>query len=132
MNAPLSADTFRETFCQQYSVLPEDYAYTVLRLTLYPHARWLADAGSRPFLAPDLAFVAAVGQLTRWSAFPSVMNGFINAAENQGFLRQTCRLRVSVMRMRALFSEVMGGDGPVAEPRTRAALDGEQGSLAAD
>ena len=35
-------DSFEETFCAQYGVPPELYGTTVLRLTLYPHARWLA------------------------------------------------------------------------------------------
>ena len=50
--------SFQETFCAQYGVLPELYDATVLRLTLYPHARWLAGMSPLAFLAPDRSFIA--------------------------------------------------------------------------
>ena len=39
--------TFQETFCAQYGVTAEDYDETVLRLTFFPHARWLVGIGGR-------------------------------------------------------------------------------------
>ncbi|HVU35323.1 MAG TPA: hypothetical protein VHE61_17940 [Opitutaceae bacterium] len=122
-------DSFQETFCAQYGIPPARYAAIVLRLTLYPHARWLADLGPERLLAPDRSFVAGVGRLTRWRDFAAEVREFQGAPENGRFWRRGLRLRVSVCRMRALFSEVMGGSAssPRVETRSRESA-GDPGS----
>lgn len=105
---PMS-ESFEETFCAQYGVPPELYGATVLRLTLYPHARWLADVSPHHFLAPDRYFIVSVGRLKRWREFAAEAELFQNLAANSRFWRRHLRLRVSLTRMRVLFSEVMGG-----------------------
>ncbi len=134
MNALRSAESFREIFCAQYGVPTRLYDATVLRLTLYPHARWLADLSPAEFFAPDRSFVAAIGRLTRWRSFGAEAHDFQHAPENRRFWRRRLRLRVSVDRMRVLFSEVMGGTiaGLSKESRRRDGLQSESGSLAAD
>ena len=102
-------ETFQETFCAQYGVPRELFGATVLRLTLYPHARWLADIPSTQFLAPDRYFILCVGRLTLWRGFANQADEFQNLAANRRFWRRRLRLRVSVGRMRILFSDVMGG-----------------------
>ena len=128
------AESFQEIFCAQYGVPPELYAATVLRLTLYPHARWLAEMRPSALLAPDRNFIAAVGTLTRWSSFGREAHDFQRAPANRRFWRRRLRLRVSVARMRALFSEVMGattsGSQHESRPRHRDAIAPD--SLAAD
>jgi hypothetical protein len=125
-------ETFQETFCAQYGVPPELYDATVLRLTLYPHARWLAEIAPRPFLAPDRGFITNVGRLTRWQAFTGEAHAFQRHADNRRFWRRNLRLRVSVARMRVLFSEVMGGT-PLADRATSLGDSRHSsGSLAAD
>ena len=109
MSLPPVVETFRETFCAQYGVPTALYDVTVLRLTLYPHARWLADLSPRAYLALDRSFIASVGALTRWHSFDGTAHDFKQAPANLRFWRHTLRLRVSVRRMRTLFSEVMGG-----------------------
>lgn len=133
MSTPLpAARSFAETFCAQYGIPPERYAATVLRLTLYPHARWLA--GADRLLALDREFIAGVGRLTRWSAFPSEADRFQGRLENQRFLRRSLRLRVSVNRMRILFSEVMGGTSSARTNAANSRTDGDAapGTFAAD
>ena len=117
----------------QYGVPPKLYGPTVLRLTLYPHARWLAGISPQGFLAPDRCFIASVGRLTRWSAFMDEAQEFRCMAENSRFWRRNLRLRVSVDRMRVLFSEVMGGtaSGHPDESRLRNDATSGPGSLAA-
>lgn len=134
MSAPRPAESFQEIFCAQYGVPPRLYDATVLRLTLYPHARWLAELSPAEFFAPDRRFVAAVGTLTRWRSFGVEAHDFQRAPENRRFWRRRLCLRVSVGRMRVLFSEVMGGTtaGSSKESRRRDELHGESGSLAAD
>ena len=123
MNAPLPvAESFQEIFCAQYGVPAELYRATVLRLTLYPHARWLADVSHRDFLAPDHTFIVSVGRLTRWCGFSDEAREFQRMAANQRFWRRNLRLRVSVARMRELFSEVMGS--PSAAPTPSRMRDG--------
>lgn len=102
-------ETFQETFCAQYGVPLELYGATVLRLTLYPHARWLADIRSTQLLAPDRYFILCVGRLKRWRGFADEAHEFQHLTANGRFWRRRLRLRVSVGRMRVLFSEVMGG-----------------------
>jgi hypothetical protein len=124
-SSPPSAGSFQELFCAQYGVSPDRFEATILRLTLYPHARWLADVKPHAWLAPDCGFIAAVGRLTRGSGFAAEALEFQSRPENQRFWRRDLRLRVSVHRMRVLFSEVMGGT-PVAADRQRYA-EGERG-----
>lgn len=127
-------ESFEETFCAQYGVPPELYGTTVLRLTLYPHARWLAGMSPRRFLAPDRYFITCVGRLTRWRGFASEAHDFQHLPENRRFWRRSLRLRVSVGRMRVLFSEVMGGIAPgiPRESRSHDEVQSGGGSLAAD
>jgi hypothetical protein len=107
-------ETFQETFCAQYGVPRQLYGATVLRLTLYPHARWLAGIPSTQFLAPDRYFIVCVGRLTLWRGFANEAHEFQHLAANRRFWRRRLRLRVSVARLRVLFSEVMGGTPSVS------------------
>lgn len=127
-------ESFEETFCAQYGVPPELYGTTVLRLTLYAHARWLASMSPRSFLAPDRYFVTCVGRLTRWRGFASEAREFQHLPENRRFWRRTLRLRVSVGRMRVLFSEVMGGTASTSPQESCSREEVQNGSdpLAAD
>lgn len=131
---PPAAGSFEETFCAQYGVPPARYSVTVLRLTLYPHARWLAGVSPQNFLAPDRYFIACVGRLTRWSGFAGEAYEFQHVAENRRFWRRSLRLRVSVARMQALFSEVMGGTPSASRraSRAREEMQAEDGSFAAE
>lgn len=126
--------SFQETFCAQYGVPPALYDATVLRLTLYPHARWLAGMGPRELLAADRSFIANVGRLTRWRGFAEEAYEFQHLPENRRFWRRRLRLRVSVHRMRVLFSEVMGGTSfnRAAELRLIDENRTEPGSLATE
>lgn len=121
-------ESFEETFCAQYGVPPALYAATVLRLTLYPHARWLADVSPHRFLAPDRYFIVSVGRLKRWREFAGEAEVFRHLPANTRFWRRRLRLRVSLNRMRVLFSEVMGGRPHESHKQDRA--HGDPGSLA--
>ena len=111
--------SFQEKFCEHYGVAAERYAELVLRLTYYPHARWLVGLASDDFLGADRSFVAGVGRLTRWRDFAGEAQAFQQDSRNRGFARQKLCLRVSVARMRALFSEVWGGSlSPKSPPRS--------------
>lgn len=107
--SPPVSGSFERLFCEQYDVRLELYAATVLRLTLYPHARWLADASPRNFLAVDRRLITSVGRLTRWSQFAAVAHEFQREAVNDRFWRRHLCLCISIDRMRVLFSDVMGG-----------------------
>ena len=131
---PPTPDSFQETFCAQYGVPPELYGATVLHLTLYPHARWLAGVGPEKFLAPDRYFIVSVGRLRRWREFAGEAEVFQHLPANTQFWRRGLRLRVSVDRMRVLFSEVMGGTPSVdsTDSQLREEARNLPGSLAAD
>jgi hypothetical protein len=105
-------ETFQDKFCRHFDVPPDRYAWTVLKYTLYPQARWLLPAVPTEFLEPDRVFIDAVGRLTRWRGFSGEVWEFQRDVRNRGLLRRVLRLRVSVGRMRVLFSEVW--DKPVS------------------
>lgn len=129
-----NANSFQTTFCMQYGVPAERYGETVLRLTFYPHARWLLAVATRRFLAADHKFVADVGRVTRWRDFAHEARDFQENPQNALFWRRTLRLRVSVARMRVLFSEVMGGTPltPPSEPSAERRPNSEPGSFVLD
>ena len=102
------AETFKERVCHHFELPPQLYGETVLRLTLYPHARWLRLLGDSEWLAPDRSFVAEIGRLTRWRGFSEIAWEFERVPQNRRFGRRSLRLRISVSRMRVLFSEVWG------------------------
>jgi hypothetical protein len=81
------AETFQDKVCRHFDVPPEGYEALVLRLT---------------------PFIRAVGRLTRWRGFSGEAWDFQHDARNRHFTRRVLRLRVSVGRMRILFSEVWG------------------------
>jgi hypothetical protein len=64
------------------------------------------------FLDADRRFIAGVGRLTRWRSFAGEVLEFQNASQNRRFLRRSLLFRVSVDRMRVLFSEVMDDGKP--------------------
>lgn len=114
------SETFQDKVCRHFDVPPEDYGELVLRLTLYPHARWLPALSGQEFLEPDRTFIAAVGRLTRWRGFAAEAEAFQHDVRNRAFVRRVLRLRVSVGRMRVLFSEVWGGSIPAGGENSRA------------
>jgi PAS domain-containing protein len=111
-------ETFKEKVCRHFDIPLESYDETVLRLTLYPHARWLPQFEANEWLAVDRDFVAEVGRLTRWGGFSELALDFEREPQNRLFRRRSLRLRVSVHRMRVLFSEMWGESVPT---RTRQA-----------
>lgn len=133
MNPTLS-ENFQAAFCTQYGVPPMLYGATVLRLTLYPHARWLADTGPHRLLAPDRSFIDNVGRLNRWRDFSGEAEAFQQLPENGRFWRRRLRLRVSIDRMRVLFSDVMGGTPalPLKRPQLQDESESDPGALAAE
>jgi hypothetical protein len=110
-------ETFQEKFCTRYGVPAARYGETVLRLTLYPHARWLRLVPADELLAADRRFVAAVGRLTRWRSYSETERDYQHDPQNRLFSRSVLRLRISGTRMRLLFSEVWGQSIP-AEPES--------------
>ena len=108
--------TFEERFCALHGVSPEKYRDTVLRLTLYPAARWLRPllALKPGYFAPDRAFVLGVGRMSRFSEFDAEVRDYLVDPENRGFLRRVLKLRVSAYRMLCLVRSTLR-EGP-AEP----------------
>jgi hypothetical protein len=113
------AETFQDKLCRHFDVPPERYGELVLNFALYPHARLLRPLASKEFLTPDRAFITAVGRLTRWRGFSGEAWEFQHDARNRVFARRVLRVRVSVGRMRILFSEVWGGAAPTGLDESR-------------
>lgn len=103
-----SAETFQQKVCRYYDVPMERYEEIVLGITLYPHAGWVEPIAPRQIFSADRAFVAGVGRLTRWRAFDGEVEKFREDAQNKCFARRVLCMRVSVSRMRVLFSKIWG------------------------
>ena len=105
----VAVKTFEEQFCIKHGVAPEQYVEAMLKLSLYPLARWL-----RPVLAMDSAFCAAdrnfiigVGRISRFDDFDAEVRDYLIDPENSGFLRRVLKLRVSVTRMLPVVRSVL-------------------------
>lgn len=112
--------TFEEIFCAQRGVPPEKYGDTMMRLTLYPLARWLRPvlALKSDYLAPDRAFIRSVGRITRFSEFDTEVRDYLIDPENRGFLRRGLKLRVSAYRTLKIVRGAMreGSAAPIGSP----------------
>lgn len=97
--------TFAEIYCEQRGVLPENYAKTVTRETLYSHARVLASlielVRPRHFSA-DIEFAHGVGQIRRYRDYGTEAEGYAHHPENRGYLRALFKVRISSRKMRRL------------------------------
>ena len=113
------ASTFKELFCAGQKIEPEAYAAAVFARTLYPHARpWvpLFRTLNSNYFAADMDLIRATGTLRRCRDFPDEVLDFNHHPANQGFYRQTLRIRVSAKRLKALLRETLprgekGDDG---------------------
>lgn len=102
--------TFAELYCEQHGLSIDAYARTVLRKTLYWHARPLApliNFVSSEYFAPDRDFVEDVGRLRHYHEFIGCGLDFSHHPENRGFLRSVLRLRVSTEKMRVLAKSLL-------------------------
>ena len=102
--------TFKQHLCLRLSIPESEYERTVLRLTLYPQARYLW-----PLLRylghdrkPDLDFIEGVARITQLKELAGEVSDYQLDPRNEGFLRTTLSLRISVRNMVSLVSEVMG------------------------
>ena len=127
-----NAETFQVKLCRHFEIPTEHYGDTVLRFTLYRHAQWLRLFGSAELLLADRNFIHAVGQLTRWQDFAEAARDFQRDAQNRLFWRRSLRLRVSVGRMRVLFSEVWGESVPAPDELPPVNLSHDSSALLPD
>ncbi len=111
-------ETFQTKVCRHFDLPAERYGEWMLRQTLYPHAGWLRLFPAHDWLAPDRDFIEEAGWQTQWSGFHRAARSYQYHPGNRTFARRHLRLRVSVSRMRDLFTEVSG-------ERVAAAADGE-------
>ncbi len=97
--------TFADLYCERHGLNPDDYVRTVVRETLYPHARLLAPLvrflWSRHFSA-DIEFVQSVGMLRRYREYAVESEEYAHHPENRGFWRATLNVRISSRRLRRL------------------------------
>jgi hypothetical protein len=119
------AETSKEKVCRHFDIPLEAYDEAVLQLTLYPHPRWLPRFEANEWLALDRDFVAEVGRLTRWAGFSELAWDFERQPQNLLFRRRSLRLRVSVHRMRVLFSEMWGEIVPTRAQQSAGRSGGE-------
>ncbi len=120
------SETFQAKVCRHFALPAEHYGDWVLRATLYPHAGWLRLSGANTWLEPDRNFIEEAGWQTHWRGIHRAARDYQYDPANRTFCRRFLRLRVSVSRMRDLYSEV-SGEPLTVEPDVAAARIGEFG-----
>jgi hypothetical protein len=101
------APTFRERYCQRWSISTDEFEQHLLPRVLYLHARPLhrALALHRGHFAADREFLRNVGDIRSRRFFHAEAAEFHDALQNQGVLHRWLRLRVSAERTRRLMED---------------------------
>lgn len=97
--------TFSEAFCRRHNLPPERYVRAVLTRSMYPHARLVAPIIrllSTDHFTADIDLVRGVGRIRSPRDFQTELADFAHHPANEGFLRETLRLRVSAKRLQDL------------------------------
>lgn len=104
------APTFRERYCQRWSISFDKFEQHLLPRVLYLHARPLHRvlALGPGHFATDREFLRNVGDIRSRRLFHAEAAEFHDALQNQGVLRRWLRLRVSAERTRRLMEECWG------------------------
>lgn len=98
--------SFQWRFCRHFNLPNAGYDDAMLRLTLYPHARWTGSVSPSRLRTLDQAFVTAVGRLQRPRDLADAVQEYQDDERNHSFWRRTTRLRISVRRLRLVFHAV--------------------------
>ncbi len=103
--------TFRERYCRQWGLRPDEFEEHLFRRALYLHARLL-----RPLLeladgyfGPDREFLRAVGDLRSRRLFHGEAAEYHALSDRRRVLRRWLRLRVSAERTRVLMEACWSG-----------------------
>lgn len=102
--------TFRERYCDYWSISSEQFEEHLLLRALYPHARGLHRllAMCPDYFYPDHEFIRSVALLRSRRLFHGEVGEYHADPANHGFLRRWLRLRLSTDRVRHLMEECWG------------------------
>lgn len=104
-------EDFQTLFCKHYAVKPDDYATKVLKLTVYPHARWaiwVCVALDPHYLEADYDFIDSVSRIRRMRDFQQTVEEFYEHPLNKkNLFRHWFLIRVSSDRLYDLAREVL-------------------------
>ena len=104
-------EDFQTLFCRHYAVKPDDYATKVLKLTVYPHARWaiwVCVALDPHYLEADYDFIDSVSRIRRMRDFQQTVEEFYEHPLNKkNLFRHWFLIRVSSDRLYDLAREVL-------------------------
>ena len=108
---PSIPPTFRERYCRQWELRPDEFEEHAFRRGLYPHARVL-----RPLLGmidgyfgPDREFIQTVANLRSRRLFHAEAAEYHALSDRRRVLRRWLRLRVSAERTRVLMEACWSG-----------------------
>lgn len=102
--------TFRERYCEYWSISSEQFEDHVLLRALYPHARVLRRllALRSDYFSPDHEFIRSVALLRSRRLFHGEVGEYHADPANHVFGRRWLRLRLSTDRVRHLMEECWG------------------------
>jgi hypothetical protein len=99
--------SFKTAVCEHYRCAPEAYVRKAFAKALYRRA-WLLLPLLRFFMprwffSLDYALIDEVGDAQDWNDFNSAVSMYVESnALRSGFLRRTCKLRVSCQRLKRM------------------------------
>ena len=105
--------SFKVAFCKRYRCRPEAYARKAFFKALYWRA-WLLlpllRLLPRRYFRLDHALIDEVGDAQSWSDFNSAVSNYVQSnLLRSGFLRRTCKLRISCNRLKRMARKFFGG-----------------------
>jgi hypothetical protein len=103
--------TFRERYCRQCDLRPDEFEEHLFRRALYPHARLLRPVLELMdgFFGPDREFLRGVGDLRSRRLFHGEAAEYHAQSDRRRVLRRWLRLRVSAERTRVLMEACWSG-----------------------
>jgi hypothetical protein len=106
----LSMRTFREIYCEQHGLAPAKFERVLVGRCLYLQARavyWVLLILPGDYLQPDFDFARGVGDLRSRRGYHTEAAEYRAHPKNRGFFRSVLRLRVSTLRLQAIFERAV-------------------------
>lgn len=102
--------TFANLYCQEYRLDLERFTTSVLRSSLYPHARPFYGVISRlwpSYFAADQDLIRSAGLLRHVRDLQDDLSDYLHHPANTGLARRLFRIRISTTRFRRIVREAL-------------------------
>lgn len=100
--------SFCAAYCQKHASEETTFERSVFWQVIYPHARLIAFFGGdrSDLFSADRGLISYCGRLTSLDAIERELAEFASL-QNRGFLRRSCRIRISGRRLKKLAAQCL-------------------------